>query len=161
MRRLNRHFSQLVQPAFQRYGFAYGGLLSNWREIAGDDLVQICEPMRIVWPGGSKAQAGLSRSQKLGGILHLRVAYGRGLELQYQVPRIIDRINTYYGYQAVVEVRIKQGPLTRKPVYKRPEIKPLARARKAQLESEMANIEDDRLKTALLRLAKGVMAEKV
>jgi protein-disulfide isomerase len=39
----------------------------------------------------------------------LRVAEGRALEFQHLGPRIIERINGYYGYEAVAALKILQG----------------------------------------------------
>ena len=36
--------------------------------------------------------------RKQGGTLVIRVTPGRGLDLQHETPRIIDRINAFYGY---------------------------------------------------------------
>jgi hypothetical protein len=35
--------------------------------------------------------------------------------VQHRSGQILDRVNTYFGYRAVVEMRILQAPVTRQP----------------------------------------------
>ena len=104
---LHKHFRAVAQKAFQRYGFAYAEILAHWREIAGEDLAAYSEPERIRWP--RQPDNGKSgRGRKNGGTLVIRVTDGRAVELQHETARIVDRVNTYYGYEAITGV--KTGP---------------------------------------------------
>ena len=154
MDRIDKHFRQLTKAVFSRYGFAYGEVLSRWSAIVGEELGAMSAPERIRWPRASAPGAG---GRKMGGTMLLRVADGRGLEFQHLVPRIIERINAFYGYEAVTAVKVLQGGLA----------VPSAPARKsaANSASSAANsaspeggapsleaIEDEALRAALLRL---------
>jgi hypothetical protein len=44
-----------------------------------------------------------------GATLVLRVDPARALDVQYRAAQIMNRINAYFGYRAVDEVRIVQG----------------------------------------------------
>lgn len=103
-----RHFRDLTRAVFARHGFAYGELLAQWPEVVGRDLAQFCEPERLRWPRGQENSA-----QKLGGVLTIRAVPGRALDVEYDTPRIIERINSFYGYAAVSEIRITHGPIDR------------------------------------------------
>src|SRR3954467_6752046 len=96
METLVRHFRDLTRAAFARHGFAYGELLAQWPELVGREVAQICEPERLRWPRGQE-----NAKQKLGGVLTIRATPGRALDVQYDAPRIIERINSFYGYAAV------------------------------------------------------------
>src|SRR5262245_22199935 len=104
MQTLDKPFRDLTQAAFARYGFAYGDLLNQWEAIAGADVARICRPERIAWP----RQSGESR-QRLGGTLYLRALAGRALELHYETPRLIERINAFYGYAAIAAIKLRQA----------------------------------------------------
>jgi hypothetical protein len=82
----------------------------------------------------------------------LRVAEGRAIEFQHLVPRIIERINAFYGYQAVTAVKILQGTVAPPPrvVQKPPEIADEALGQRVEA------IEDEHLRAALLRLGTAV-----
>ena len=153
---LHKHFRAVAQKAFQRYGFAYAEILAHWREIAGKDLAAYSEPERIRWP--RQPDSGMSgRGRKNGGTLVIRVTDGRAVELQHETARIVDRVNTYYGYEAITGVKLVQGPLPRPPEAKkrRPELDP---ERERALNAELEGIEDEALRAALLKLGRGALA---
>ncbi|MEG9883901.1 MAG: DciA family protein [Hyphomicrobiales bacterium] len=156
-----QYFSGLTRTTFERYGFAYAEILSQWPVIVGDELAQISQPERVQWPrlptpkGDRKAWR-----HKSGGKLVIRVADGRALQVQHETLQILERINSYYGYAAITEIRIVQdrlpcrqdnGRLTR-PKLKEPE--------ERALDHEISIVEDNQLREALRRLGRGVKARK-
>jgi hypothetical protein len=150
MRTLDKDFRDLTRAAFARYGFAYADLLTQWPAIVGDSLAQWSEPERIRWPRGG------GEERKQGGTLVIRATPGRGLDLQHETPRIIDRINSFYGYPAISAVKIMQAPLGRKKPSRRPP--PELRPEEAKaLEDQLAAVADPALKAALRRLGTGVL----
>lgn len=145
METLDKHFRQITKAVFQRYGFAHAELLRRWPEIVGEELARWCEPERIKWPRTANESA-----QKMGGTLVIRAAPGRGLELQHEAPMILERVNRYYGYGAVGQVRITQGssaPKVRTPPSAKPSPQPVR---------PLAGIADDSLRAALERLGSHV-----
>ena len=149
MDRLDKHFRRLTKDVFQRYGFAYGEVLSKWSAVVGEELGRLSVPERIRWP---RAGGATGDGAKRGGTMVLRVAEGRALEFQHLVPRIIERINGFYGYEAVTAVKILQGTVAPPPrmVQKPPGIADEALGRC------MEAIKDERLRAALLRLGTAV-----
>jgi len=43
------------------------------------------------------------------GVLHLRVQSGAALEFQYQLPFLMQRINSHFGYHAIGRIILKQS----------------------------------------------------
>jgi hypothetical protein len=153
MQTLDKDFRALTRAAFARYGFAYGDLITQWPAIVGDGVAQWSEPERIKWPRPGTDE------RKQGGILVIRVVPGRGLDLQHETPRIIERINAFYGYAAVAQVKIRQGALSRKKAL--PRALPALGSQTAQaLESELEGVADPALKDALRRLGQGVLSPR-
>ena len=144
MDRLDKHFRQLTKAVFSRYGFGYGEVISRWSAIVGEELGAMSAPERIRWP---RASGPGSQGRKTGGTMLLRVANGRGLEFQHLAPRIMERINGFYGYEAVTAVKVLQGGLAA----------PSAPARRLAAGPALGApgleaIEDEALRAALLRL---------
>lgn len=153
MQTLDKDFRALTRAAFARYGFAYADLITQWPAIVGDGVAQWSEPERIKWP-----RAGVDERRQ-GGTLVIRVTPGRGLDLQHETPRIIDRINAFYGYAAIAAVKIRQGALSRKKALSR--AVPALGAPAAQaLESELEAVADPELKGALRRLGQAVLSPR-
>lgn len=104
---------RLTRPAFERYGFSAATLITDWPKIVGGMLARYTAPERLKWPrrpSDMVAEHGDGGSAP-GATLHLRVDPGRALDVQYQSRQIIERINAYFGYRAVIELRLLQAPL--------------------------------------------------
>jgi len=145
METLDKHFRDLTRAVFARYGFAYAEVVARWPEIAGDELAGISRPERIRWPRSSES------GRKTGGTLIVSAAPGRALDLQYEVPRIIERINRFYGHNAIAAVRVTASQdLPRGPSGPPPS------PRKSIESQSLERIEDDPLKAALRRLGEAV-----
>jgi hypothetical protein len=153
MHTLTKPFRELTRAAFARYGFAYADLIAQWPEIAGERVAQWSEPERIRWPRQSAGE------QKMGGTLIIRAIPGRGLDLQHEAPRILERINAFHGYAAIAQIKIIQAPLQRRSRPARPVLK-LDETATKDLESQIAPVEDSALKEALRRLGTGVLASR-
>lgn len=154
---------RVTKTAFEKFGFATAQLVSDWRQIAGERLATATAPEKIRWPrraegGGVADERGGQRS---GATLVLRVEPAVALDVQYQTAQIIDRINAYFGYRAIAEVRLVQGPVERrKPSPSRPvapsSARPHGTLRPAP--AALAAIADDGLKAALERMQSGIRA---
>ena len=145
MESLSKHFSQLARETFQRHGFASEQIAAQWPAIVGEPLASVAKPERIKWPRTAESQ-----KHKLGGTLVLRTPAGLALEVHYEIPRIIERVNQFLGYGAITAVKVVQSgdppSLPPKPKLRSPE------ATKAW-NAAITGIEDDELKSALARLA--------
>jgi hypothetical protein len=89
--------------AFARAGFRDPALVLRWREIAGDAVARIAQPLKLA-DGPS------------GGTLTLRAAPAAALFLGHEKRALCERINAYLGREAVVQIKFSQGaPLVRPP----------------------------------------------
>ena len=154
MKPIGKQFSKITRPVYARHGHAWAGLLANWSTIVGPQLADISTPEKITWPG--KAHA--SKHQKLGGTLSLLVAYGRALEVQHMSVQIIERINTFFGYGAIGQIKIRQGKIEKPGQPDRAKLPPLTKKEKAGIDRQVEAIGDQSLQNALSRLARGVLA---
>ena len=81
-------------------GFLEIDILSAWEQIVGAELAAYSFPQRLDFKKG----------EKTGGILHIAVPSGAfALELQHREPQLVAKINTYFGYAAVKEIRLSQS----------------------------------------------------
>jgi hypothetical protein len=115
-------------------------------------------PDKVVWPQ-RRNDAEPSSPQKThrveGAVLVLRVEGPRAIEVQHRSGQILERVNRYFGYRAVAEMRILQAPVARRAA--RPTDPP------APIDPEAlppaTEIEDQGLKGALLRLGSAARAK--
>jgi hypothetical protein len=150
METLDKHFRTLTGASFAKRGRAAASVISHWPEIAGERLAAISLPERVRWP--KTASPG-----EQGGVLVIRSAPGHGLDLQHEMPLIIERVNAFLGYGAVSAVKITQSHKSFKTA-KAPIFPALPREAAEALEQKLAEIADDRLRDALKRLGAGALA---
>jgi hypothetical protein len=157
-RPIGAYAARALDPAARARGFATVGLLSDWLAIVGAELAQFTMPDKVVWPK-LRDDTEPSSPQKThrieGAVLVLRVEGPRAIEVQHRSGQILERVNSYFGYRAVAEMRILQAPVARKAA--RPAAQPQAIDPEALPES--AEIEDQGLRGALLRLGSAARAK--
>ena len=90
---------EIGRTAFRRFGFVQSSVVTRWPEIVGARHAHACAPESIRFPPGEKS----------GGILQLVVAPAHAPLIQHVIPEIIERVNRFFGYQAVARVKLRQG----------------------------------------------------
>ena len=126
--------------AFKRFGFVQGAVVSRWPEIVGERYAKVSTPESIRFPAGKKA----------GGTLTLLVEGAHAPLMQHLAPTIIERVNRFFGYQAVAKIAFRQGAARKQPVRpSRPEAAPVPR----ELGEGLRAIADPELRTVLESLA--------
>ena len=126
--------------AFKRFGFIQSAVVSRWGEIVGERYAKVSSPESIRFPAGRKS----------GGVLTLLVEGAHAPLMQHLSPLIIERVNRFFGYEAVNRLVFRQGrpPAAPEPV-KRPEL----RAVPKELGEGLRQIADPELRACLESLA--------
>jgi hypothetical protein len=150
---------KLTRTAFEKFGFSTAALLTDWPTIVGPKLASSTVPDRIKWPRSVEQDAmdGTSGPRR-GATLSLFVDPARALDVQYQSALIIDRINAYFGYRAVAQLRIQQMPIAQA---REPERPPVQTAPPRPADPGLAHIPDEGLRAALGRLEASVLARNL
>jgi hypothetical protein len=146
---------KLTRKAFEKYGFSAATLLTDWAAIVGKELAQMSMPERLKWPRGVNIREDVEAGAegRPGAVLILRVDPARALDIEYKGRQILERINCYFGYRAIAELRILQAPLPKAAAA------PAAPSKPVPCDApELAAIADERLRAALGRLKSGLMA---
>lgn len=130
--------------AYARQGFASRELVTRWAEIAGREIAAFSEPMKMQWPRPVEGQPQAPAT------LILRVEGPMALEIQHSSDVILQRVNRFFGWNAVGKLALRQAPLSRRPVRKPPP--PPDPAAVASIAATLTSVEDDDLRTALARL---------
>lgn len=139
-----------ITPICQQNGFIQARILLEWEYIVSPQFAQFCTPLKVNFP----------MKQRTNGRLFLRTTSSMATEISYLEPQILSRINQYFGYQAISNISLQQGPVTTKKNLQKNIQKPLSAACQSSLEEQVQPIEDERLRTALLSLGIGILQEK-
>lgn len=149
---------RLTSKAFEKFGFSTASLIMEWPAIAGRELAACTVPERLKWPraAGEPGDEGEPVPRRAATLV-LRVDAACALDVQYQTRQIIERINAYFGYAAVGEVRLVQAPLGH---VQRAIAPPQAVAAPAPLTAEVESVADVGLRQALGRLGAVIRAAR-
>ena len=135
------------RAAFRRFGFVQSSIVSRWREIVGDRYAGVSCPESIRFPPAKRKE----------GVLTLVVEGAHAPMMQHVAPVIVERVNRFFGYQAVARVQFKQGvvQLSRAKARSAP---PSLRPVPADLGESLREIADPELREVLAGVARGLHA---
>jgi hypothetical protein len=113
-RAIGAYVARLLDPIARARGFATTALLSEWPAVVGEELASFTAPDKLVWPRRTEdreAASPQSAWRSDGAILVVKVDGPRAIELQHRAEQILERVNTYFGYRAIAQLRFLQAPL--------------------------------------------------
>ncbi|HEY5279521.1 MAG TPA: DciA family protein [Pseudolabrys sp.] len=129
-------------------GFASAEILSRWADIVGAEIAASSEPMKINWPRARNEETPEPAT------LILRVEGPAALEIQHLSAVILERVNRFFGWQAIGRIALRQAPLRRRAPAKVPA--PPDEAAAARIAESLPAIEDDELRQAIGRLGAAI-----
>ena len=128
-----------VKRILDKKGRMYNETLDNWRYIVGDELFKVCYPKSF------------KTSNKLGGsYLIIMVKRGNEVDLEYSKKNIMNKINAYFGYEAIKNIKIN----TFEGEYEKNIEKKVVNATKKEHIKKIDNIKNDKIKKSLLEFSK-------
>ena len=131
--------------AFRRFGFIQSAIVSRWNEIVGERYAKVSLPESIRFPAGRKS----------GGVLTLLVEGAHAPLIQHLAPLIIERVNRFFGYEAINRIVFRQGKPPAPPERStRPDLRPVPK----ELGEGLRQIADPELRACLESLAASLSA---
>jgi len=80
----------------KKNGYNFSSVVDNWTKMVGKEISNICYPQNIK----------ISRDVK-NGLLILNVLHGKELEIEYKKKEIIEKINVFFGYDYIKEIKLR------------------------------------------------------
>jgi hypothetical protein len=140
---------QVGGAAFRRFGFVQSAVVSRWRDIVGERYAAVSAPESIRFPAGRKSK----------GVLTLVVEGAHAPMMQHVAPAIVERVNLFFGYEAVERVAFRQGLVQAarsRPRAAPPSLRPVP----AELGESLRAVADPELRACLEGLARGLGASE-
>jgi hypothetical protein len=142
---------EIGRTAFRKFGFVQSSVLTRWTEIVGERHARICQPESIRFPPGEKSD----------GILQILVVPAHAPFIQHVIPEIIERVNRFFGYQAVIKVKLRQGAVKPPPGSNEPRASqgagpPSLRPVPVELGDSLRDVGDPELRAVLESLARSL-----
>ena len=85
-----------VKGLLKKNGYNYSEIISKWNMLVGKDISECAYPKSI------KMKKGDSN-----GTLVLAVKRGDEINIEYSKKKIIDKINSYFGYKLINEIKLQ------------------------------------------------------
>lgn len=142
---------EVGRTAFRRFGFVQSSVVSRWPEIVGARHARVCSPESIRFPMGEKSE----------GILQLVVVAAHAPMIQHVVPEIVERVNRFFGYNAVARVKIRQGEVKPPPATPQRTAAPSLKPVPFELGESLRDIGDPELRAVLESLARSMNAKDI
>lgn len=142
-----------LMDVMKAQGFASGEILSRWGDIVGPEIAVHSEPLKINWPRPNpKAEGNEIPAEPA--TLVLRVEGPAALEIQHMSAVILERVNRFFGWQAIGRIALRQAPLHRR---ERPRVPPPPDpAAVSRIAASLPAATDDDLRQALARLGASI-----
>ena len=93
-------FSSSIPKTLKKYlkkgGYNYSNIVDNWTKIVNKKISDVCYPVTVKM--GKEMRDGT---------LVLNVIHGKEVEVEYGKNEIIDKINSFFGYNCIGQVTLK------------------------------------------------------
>ena len=95
-----RPFSSSIPKTLKKHlkkgGYNYSNIVDNWTQMVSKKISDACYPITV--------KMG---KEMRNGILVLNVLHGKEIEIEYEKKEIIDKINSFFGYNCIAQVILK------------------------------------------------------
>ena len=95
-----RPFSSAIPKTLKKYlkkgGYNYSNIIDNWTSITSKKISDACYPLSVKM-----------NKEMRGGTLILNVIHGKEMEIEYEKNEIIDKINSFFGYNCISNIILK------------------------------------------------------
>jgi hypothetical protein len=127
----------------------FGKMLADWARIAGEEVAFFATPVEMKFARTKDKKPGQA-------VLHLAVSPAFALEFSYQIPLLIERLNVFFGYPAIKDIKIIQNKIMNNKQRKTLEIRPLTPAETRDIDTAVAGIQENDLQEALKNLGQSI-----
>ncbi len=95
-----RPFASSLPKTLKKYlrkgGYNYSNIVDNWTRIVSKSISDSCYPTSVK----------MGKEMRMGTLM-LNVRHGKELEIEYSKAEIIDKINSFFGYECISNVKLK------------------------------------------------------
>ena len=137
-----RPFSSSIPKTLRKHvkkgGYNFSNIVDNWTKIVSEKISDACYPITVK----------MGKEMK-DGVLVLNVIHGKEMEIEYKKNEIMDKINSFFGYNCISNVTLKivSNKINKKKLF--PKIQNLEK-----IEEKMKIVKDNQLKRSLNNLLK-------
>ena len=126
-----------LKKILRKGGYNFSNIVDNWTKIIGKDISSKCYPLKIK-----------NNKEFDNGVVFLNVLHGKELEIEYEKKNIMDKINSFFGYEIIKSIKLKIVRANKKMKDK----KEILNNSNSKLKSKLNQVKDPELKKTLDKL---------
>ena len=130
-----------LKGILKKNGYNYSEIISKWNILVGKDISNCAYPKSI------KMKKGDSN-----GTLVLAIKRGDEINIEYSKREIIDKINSYFGYKLINEIKLQTFNSESKKTKNKNNLKKFSK----NLQEKISEIKSESIKNSLSQLLKEV-----
>ena len=138
-----RPFSSSIPKTLKKHlrkgGYNYSNIVDNWTKMVSTKISDACYPITVKM--GKEMRDGT---------LVLNVIHGKEMEVEYEKAEIIDKINSFFGYNCISQVSLK---IVQDKINSEDKIFPKIKDFK-KIEEKISKVNNEELKSSLNNLIK-------
>ena len=143
LRPFSRSIPQALKKLLKKGSYNFSNIIDNWSKMVGKDISNACYPSTIRM---SKEMNNWT--------LVLNVIHGNELTIEYGKQEIIEKINSFFGFKCIKEVKLKVVQEER--IFKQK--KPMNETQK-NYNNKLNNVNNEGLKNSLNKLIEAYNAK--
>ena len=133
-----RPFSSSIPKTLKKHlrkgGYNYSNIVDNWTNMVSKKISDACYPTTVKM--GKEMRDGT---------LVLNVIHGKEMEVEYEKKEIIDKINSFFGYNCIGNIKLK---ITQNKIKLNEKIFPKIK-NLSKIEEKISGVNDNSLKSSL------------
>lgn len=145
---------KVMEPVLARKSGMTVSLIKAWGELVGEEFRHCTKPERIDWPRRSNEDDPFEPAT-----LIVACDNASALFFQHEQTAVLERINLFFGFEAVKRMKINQKPVHQTDADTSKPVKSISPADEAQLAEMLDEIDNQTLKNTMMKLGRGVMAQ--
>ena len=97
-----RPFSSSIPKTLKKHlrkgGYNYSNIVDNWTKMVTKKISDSCYPITVK----------MGKDMKDGNLV-LNVMHGKEMEVEYEKNEIMDKINSFFGYNCIKSINLKMN----------------------------------------------------
>ena len=130
-----------LKGILKKNGYNYSEIISKWNMLVGKDIAQYAYPKSIKM-----------KKRDSNGMLVLAIKRGDEINVEYSKKNIIDKINSYFGYKLISEIKIETLNSKNKKVQNKNKLDKFSK----NFQEKIDQIKNKNIKNSLFQLFKTI-----
>ena len=143
LRPFSKSIPRGLKKLLKKGSYNFSNIIDNWSRMVGKDISNMCYPNTI--------KIGKEMNN---GALILNVIHGNELTIEYGKQEIIDKINSFFGFKCIKEIKLKivqEKKISKKKIF--------VNEVKINYNNKLNNINNEGLKNSLNKLIEAYNAK--